>query len=147
MMTAISATTHHLCDDWGQFVIIDEVIPVLDNLYEPNDNTQTKPKTNIMPNIMPNILPTIGEHDVVNIPYVMPSYLKDFGNVSTATSMSLNAMNDVDVVNVITVLSPHKPNSNPSSLEMLIFFNYFIKMFYSSINYLWNQVNNRRPIY
>ena len=139
MMTTISATTHHLCDDWGQFVIIDEVIPVLDKLYEPNDNVQTK--------TMPNILPTIGEHDVVNIPYVMPSYLKDFGNVSTATSMSLNAMNDVDVVNVITVLSPHKPNSNPSSLEMLIFFNYFIKMFYSSINYLWDQVNNRRPIY
>ena len=137
MMTAISATTHHLCDDWGQFVIIDEVIPVLDNLYEPNDNVQTK--------TMPNILPTIGEHDVVNIPYVMPSYLKDFGNVSTATSMSLNA--DVDMANVIAILSPHKPNSNPSSLEMLIFFNYFVKIFYSSINYLLNQVNKRCPIY
>lgn len=143
MMTAISATTHHLCDDWGQFVIIDEVIPVLDKLYEPNDNTQTKPKTNIMP----NILPTIGEHDVVNIPYVMPSYLKDFGNVSTVTSMSLSAMNDIDMTNVIAVLSPHKSYSTQSKMEMLIFFNYFIKMFYSSINYLWDQVNNRRPIY
>jgi len=72
-MMAVSGT--HLCDDWGQFVIIDDIIPVLDKLHVPNDNTQTKPKT--------NILPTIGEHDVVNIPYVMPSYLKDFGNVST----------------------------------------------------------------
>lgn len=137
MMTAVSATTHHLCDDWGQFVIIDEVIPVLDKLYEPNDNTQTK--------TLPNILPTIGEHDVVNIPYVMPSYLKDFGNVSTATNMSLNA--DVDMVNMIAILSPHKSHSTQSNVEMLVFFNYFVKMFYSSINYLWNQVNNRRPIY
>jgi len=139
------STTHHLCDDWGQFVIIDEVIPVLDKLYEPNDNTQTKPKTNIIP----NILPTIGEHDVVNIPYVMPSYLKDFGNVNTATSMSLSAMNDVDVdmANVIAVLSPHKSYSTQSKMEMLIFLNYFIKMFYSSINYLWNQVNNRCHIH
>lgn len=141
MITAVSAATHNLCDDWGQFVIIDEVRPVLDKLHEPNDNVQSK--------TMPNILPTIGEHDVVNIPYVMPSYLKDFGNVSTATSMSLNAMSDVDVdmANVIAVLSPHKPYSTQSKIEMLVFFNYFVKMFYRSVNYLWDQVNNHRPIY
>ena len=59
---------------------------------------------------------------MVNIPYVMPSYLKDFGNVNTATSMSLNTMNDIDMTNVIAVLSPHKSYSTQSKMEMLIFF-------------------------